>query len=66
MNTSIRREISAIISKIHRFDLGKPNSEIGGPSYYIRDLTEKLSFIRTEILSRYGLDQAGREWYNPR
>jgi len=62
MNTSIRREISAIISKIHRVDLGKPNSEIGGPSYYIRDLTEKLSFIRTEVLSRYGLDGAGREW----
>ncbi|KAF8348129.1 Golgi transport complex subunit 5-domain-containing protein [Amanita rubescens] len=62
MNTSIRREISAIISKIHRVDLGKPNSEIGGPSYYIRDLTEKLSFIRTEILNRYGLGEAGREW----
>ncbi|KAF8736157.1 hypothetical protein AX14_000796 [Amanita brunnescens Koide BX004] len=34
MNTSIRREIGAIISKIHRVDLGKPNSEIGGPSFY--------------------------------
>lgn len=63
MNTSIRREIGAIISKIHRVDLGKPSSEIGGPSFYIRDLTDKLSFIRTEVLSRYNLEEAGRAWY---
>ena len=64
MNTSIRREIGAIISKIHRVDLGKPNSEIGGPSFYVRDLTDKLSFIRTEVLSRYNLEEASRAWYD--
>ncbi|KAK2467810.1 hypothetical protein APHAL10511_000105 [Amanita phalloides] len=62
INTSIRRETSAIISKVHRIDLGKQANPDIGASPYIRELTEKLSFIKTEILSRYNLDEAGRTW----
>ncbi|KAF8629271.1 hypothetical protein AX17_005850 [Amanita inopinata Kibby_2008] len=65
MYTSIRREIGATVSKLHRVDLGKPvnpQSGIGGASFYMRDLAEKLSFIKTEILSRYSLNEAGLVW----
>ncbi|KAF8626868.1 hypothetical protein AX15_004686 [Amanita polypyramis BW_CC] len=65
IKTSIRREIGAIVSKLHRIDLGKPvnpDSGLGGASLYIRDLTEKLSFIKSEILSRYNLNETGRAW----
>ncbi|PFH52012.1 hypothetical protein AMATHDRAFT_2501 [Amanita thiersii Skay4041] len=55
IQTSIRREISAIISKLHRINLGK-TADIGtsltSASFYIRDLAEKLTFIKTEVLSK--------------
>lgn len=63
---SIRREIGAIISKLHRIDLGKPidlNSGLGGANFYIQDLAEKLSFVKAEILSTYNLDGTSRTWY---
>ncbi|KIL68918.1 hypothetical protein M378DRAFT_70503 [Amanita muscaria Koide BX008] len=64
ISTGIRREIGAILSRLHRVDLGKPMDPTSGlgANLYIRDLSEKLSFIKTEILSRYNLDEANRTW----
>ncbi|KAF8054168.1 Golgi transport complex subunit 5-domain-containing protein [Lyophyllum atratum] len=63
--TAIRRELSAIIVKLHRIDFGKavdPMSDMGGSSFYMKDLVEKLSFIKTEVLNKFSLGEAGRAW----
>ncbi|KAG5646264.1 hypothetical protein DXG03_003860 [Asterophora parasitica] len=63
--TAVRRELSAIIVKLHRIDFGKivdPMSDMGGSSFYMKDLVEKLSFIKTEILSKFAIGEEGRTW----
>ncbi|GLB37263.1 putative golgi transport complex subunit 5 [Lyophyllum shimeji] len=63
--TAIRRELSAIIVKLHRMDFGKavdPMSGMGGSSFYMKDLVEKLSFIKTEVLTKFNIGEAGRTW----
>ncbi|KAJ7128889.1 Golgi transport complex subunit 5-domain-containing protein [Mycena crocata] len=63
--TAIRRELSAIIAKLHRIDFNKPADPMAGmsgTSFYMKDLVEKLSFIKTEILSKFSVGEAGREW----
>jgi conserved oligomeric Golgi complex subunit 5 len=64
--TSIRRELGAIIARLHRIDFGKsvdPMSGMsGGSSMYMKDLVEKLSFIKSEILSKFNVGEAGRAW----
>ncbi|KAF8070306.1 Golgi transport complex subunit 5-domain-containing protein [Lyophyllum atratum] len=63
--TAIRRELSAIIVKLHRIDFGKavdPMSDMGGSSFYMKDLVEKLSFIKAEVLNKFSLGEAGRAW----
>ncbi|KAJ7078893.1 Golgi transport complex subunit 5-domain-containing protein [Mycena belliarum] len=62
---AIRREVGAIIAKLHRIDLSKPADPMAGmsgASFYMKDLVEKLSFIKTEILSKFNVGEAGREW----
>lgn len=34
----------------------------GGSSVYMKDLIEKLSFIKSEILSKFNIGEAGRTW----
>lgn len=63
--TAVRRELGAIIDKLHRVDLARIVDSapgMGGPSFYLKDLVEKLSFIKTEVLSKYNLGDAGRSW----
>ncbi|KAG6832503.1 hypothetical protein H0H87_001428 [Tephrocybe sp. NHM501043] len=63
--TGIRRELSAIIVKLHRIDFGQdvdPMSGMGGSSFYMKDLVEKISFIKSEILQRYSIGEAGKAW----
>lgn len=63
--TAIRRELGAIIARLHRIDFGKsvdPMAGMGGPSFYMKDLVEKLSYIKTEILSNYKVGEDGRAW----
>ncbi|RDB25440.1 Conserved oligomeric Golgi complex subunit 5 [Hypsizygus marmoreus] len=63
--TAVRRELSAIIAKLHRIDFGKavdPMSGMGGSSFYMKDLVEKLSFIKAEVLSKFSIGEAGRAW----
>ncbi|KAJ7251785.1 Golgi transport complex subunit 5-domain-containing protein [Mycena haematopus] len=62
---AIRRELSAIIAKLHRINFSKPADPMAGmsgPSFYMKDLVDKLSFIKVEILSKYSIGDAGREW----
>lgn len=66
ITTAIRRELAAIIAKLHRVDFGKdvdPMSGMGGSSFYMKDLVEKLSFVKTEILSKFTIGEAGRTWF---
>ncbi|KIY53032.1 hypothetical protein FISHEDRAFT_63466 [Fistulina hepatica ATCC 64428] len=60
---AIRRELGAIITRLHRINFGTavdPMSGMGGASLYMKDLVDKLSFIRTELLSKFSIAEAGR------
>ncbi|EPS96257.1 hypothetical protein FOMPIDRAFT_1062295 [Fomitopsis schrenkii] len=63
---AIRRELGAIIAKLHRMDFSDavdPMSAMGGgPSPYMKDLVEKMSFIRTEVLVQYNVPELIRDW----
>ncbi|KAK0476610.1 Golgi transport complex subunit 5-domain-containing protein [Armillaria novae-zelandiae] len=64
--TAIRRELGAIISKMHRFDFGRsadPMAGMGGTSLYMKDFVEKLAFIKNEIFSKFGIGDEKRAWY---
>ncbi|KIJ39463.1 hypothetical protein M422DRAFT_210357 [Sphaerobolus stellatus SS14] len=66
--TAIRREIGAIIARLHRVDFSKTLDDMppgmGGASVYMKDLVEKLSFIRKEVLSRYVMGDITQDWTN--
>lgn len=68
---AIRREIAAIIARLHRIDFSKPFDPLadmgggGGPSLYMKDLVEKLGFVKGEILDRYDIGDIRREWSDP-
>ncbi len=57
---AIRRDLSAIVTRLHRVDFTKPG--IGGPSAYMKDLVDKLGFVRNEVLSRFQVGELGRTW----
>ncbi|KAF9008002.1 Golgi transport complex subunit 5-domain-containing protein [Cyathus striatus] len=63
--SAIRRELGAIIAKVHRIDFGQsldPRSGISGASSPIKELTERLGFIKTELLDRYSIGDLCDEW----
>lgn len=62
--TAIRRELGAIIAKLHRIDFGKSVDPVGmgGSSFYLKDLVDKLSFVKAEVLSKFNVAKAGRSW----
>jgi hypothetical protein len=65
IQAAIHREFGAIIAKLHRLDFAgtaDSMSGMGGPSLYMKDLVEKLSFVKTEILGKYSIGEAGRIW----
>ncbi|RPD63802.1 hypothetical protein L227DRAFT_542790 [Lentinus tigrinus ALCF2SS1-6] len=63
---AIRRELAAITAKLHRMDFGAtfdPAAAMGGgPSPYMKDLVEKLTFIKNEILAQYNVSDVSRQW----
>ncbi|KAH9018023.1 Golgi transport complex subunit 5-domain-containing protein [Lactarius pseudohatsudake] len=63
--TAIKSESSGIIAKLHREPArsADPLSDMGGSSAYVQELTEKLSFVKTEILAQLGSTEGvAREW----
>ncbi|KAJ2913475.1 hypothetical protein MD484_g6945, partial [Candolleomyces efflorescens] len=63
MQQAIQREISAILAKLHRIDFGQTGGGMaGGSSFCVRELSEKLAFIKGEVLDCYDLGDAGRVW----
>ncbi|KAL5523935.1 hypothetical protein ACEPAG_8108 [Sanghuangporus baumii] len=61
--SAIKRDLSAKVAKLHKLDLGAPDasSGMGGPSTYMKDLVEKLNFIKSEVLAKFNVD-VSREW----
>ncbi|KAI0645490.1 Golgi transport complex subunit 5-domain-containing protein [Trametes meyenii] len=64
--SSIRRELSAIIAKLHRMNFSDSVDPMaamgGGPSPYMKDLIEKLTFVKNEILAQYNVPDVNRQW----
>src|SRR5258708_12635562 len=64
--SAIRRELSSIIARLHRVDFGDRNvahAGGGGTSIYMKDLIEKLEFVRSAILARYSVGDLSKGWY---
>ncbi|KAH8119187.1 hypothetical protein DFH11DRAFT_1874064 [Phellopilus nigrolimitatus] len=62
---AIRRELGAIVGKLRKLDLGKApdaSAGMGGPSTYMKDLVDKLTFIKTEVLAKFNVGDAARVW----
>ncbi|EKM54451.1 uncharacterized protein PHACADRAFT_210250 [Phanerochaete carnosa HHB-10118-sp] len=63
---AVRREVGAIIAKLHRMDFSDavdPMSAMGGgASPYMKDLAEKLTFVKTEVFALYGIPELVRDW----
>ncbi|KAJ3749149.1 Golgi transport complex subunit 5-domain-containing protein [Lentinula detonsa] len=63
--TAIRRELSAIIARLHRIDFGRSTDRaagMGGPSFYMKDFVDKLSYIKMEILSKFSVEGDNYKW----
>lgn len=63
MQQAIQREISAILAKLHRINFGQEGTMPNGSSLCLRELAEKLNFIKSEIVGVYDIGEAGRAWY---
>lgn len=62
MQQAIQREISAILAKLHRINFGQEGTMPNGSSLCLRELAEKLNFIKSEIVGVYDIGEAGRAW----
>lgn len=63
---AIRRDLGAIIANLHRIDFSKsvdPLAGMGRSSLYTKELTEKLGFFKSEILSKYDVGDVSKLWY---
>lgn len=63
---SMRRELGAIIARLHRMDFAGSSDPLagmgGGPSPYMKDLVEKLNFIKSDILSMWNVPDVSQGW----
>ncbi|KAI0743887.1 Golgi transport complex subunit 5-domain-containing protein [Daedaleopsis nitida] len=63
---AIRRELAAITAKLHRMDFGAAvdfaASMGGAASPYMKDLIEKLAFVKNEVLAQYAVPDVSRGW----
>lgn len=56
LQSAIKKELAGIVSRLHRLDLQKaidPMSGMSGTSLYMKDLVDKLNFVKTELLSNF-------------
>lgn len=62
--SAIRRELASIVSRLHRVDLQKamdPMAGMAGPSLYMKDLADKLNYVKTQIFTNFTSD-AAQSW----
>lgn len=62
---AVRHDLTAIASRLHRVDFGKafdPDAGVGGPSLYMRDMVDKLTFVRDEVLGRFNVGELSKTW----
>ncbi|KAG1765762.1 Golgi transport complex subunit 5-domain-containing protein [Suillus occidentalis] len=62
--SAIRRELASIVSRLHRVDLQKamdPMAGMAGPSLYMKDLADKLNYVKTQIFTNFTSD-ATQSW----
>ncbi|KAG8899762.1 hypothetical protein FRC00_000975 [Tulasnella sp. 408] len=62
---AIRRDLSSIAARLHRADFGKaidPTAGPGGTSAYMKDMVDKLTFIRNEVLARFNVGDLMKTW----
>jgi conserved oligomeric Golgi complex subunit 5 len=63
--SAIKSDSGVIISKMHR-DQGRsadPLAEMGGSSAYIKEITERLAFVKTEILAPLAIEEITQGWF---
>jgi hypothetical protein len=58
---SVRRELSAIIARIHKTGFNKPMDPTS-TSVYMQDISDKLNFIRRQILAPLRVGEMMKEW----
>lgn len=67
LDVALRREFAGILARLHKTDFSKPvdpiNMSSGGGSAYMQDLTDKLAFVKGEILGRMSMGEFMRDWY---
>ncbi|KAN0090816.1 Golgi transport complex subunit 5 domain containing protein [Tylopilus felleus] len=54
--SAIKKELAGIVSRLHRLDLQKtidPMSGMSGTSLYMKDLVDKLNFVKTGVLANF-------------
>ena len=63
---AIRRDLAAIIARLHRVDFGKsvdPTAEMGGgPSLYMKDFVDKLGYVKREVLAKFSVGGDCHAW----
>ncbi|KAN0116391.1 Golgi transport complex subunit 5 domain containing protein [Russula decolorans] len=61
---AIKSDSGAIIAKLHRDPIRStdPLADMGSSSAYVKEITEKLAFVKTEILARLSIEDVTREW----
>lgn len=67
LTTAFKKDLGNIIARMHRVDFSKPVDPMSmaggsGGSPYIKDLADKLGFIRTELLNRMSMGDFMKEW----
>lgn len=62
---AIKSDSGAIIAKLHRDPIRSTDAlaDMGGSSAYIKEITEKLAFVKSEILARLSIEEVTREWF---
>jgi hypothetical protein len=60
---AVRRDVGALIARLHKADFGDgAGAPGGGASAYMRELVDKLAFIKTEVFANYNIGEARRNW----
>jgi hypothetical protein len=64
LSLAMRRETSAIVAKMHRVDFGPEGAGLtaGGSSPYMKDLADKVSYLRVEVLGALRVGELMKEW----